>query len=224
MRNFLQAGSLAIICIVLLITFADSMAGDKSCQSTEYELMSMLITSEYESEFSPVLINRDTELWCIAERLDILQKEWPGLKSETIDSLIAINRGPAVRLTGQFCIPVDYKLVSEEEYADLLGLRNIFKAGEGSGVAGMGQHASAGDRAEPDWNNFDRVFPEAQGYLTFSRIAFDSDRTQALVIFCNAYRCNGVRTKPATRRIACFMKKGGTWKLSGISRSINTMY
>jgi hypothetical protein len=54
-------------------------------------------------------------------------------------------------------------------------------------------------------------------------VAFDSERTQALVIFSNAYRCSGVRTRPQTREIAFFAKRDGAWELVGISRGIQAL-
>jgi len=92
--------------------------------------------------------------------------------------------------------------------------------------AASGAEAYAAKRAatEPDWDNFDRVFPDARGYLTFSRVGFDSECTQALVIFSNAYRCSGTLVRPATRKIAFFRKRNGTWELTGVSRNIDAMF
>ncbi len=224
MRDYRQPGFMAIICIVLLLAFADSRADDTSCTSTEYKLMSMLINDEYETEFSLILINSDTEPWCIRGRLDVLKEEWPKLKNETIDSLIVINRGTTSRLAERFSIPVDYELVSMQEFVKVLGDGMTFKADGASVGTGLEQYASKSDAVEPDWNNFDKVFPDAQGYLTFSRVGFDSEHTQALVIFSNSYRCGGVRVTPGTRKIACFMKREGAWELVGVSRDFKMMY
>jgi len=95
----------------------------------------------------------------------------------------------------------------------------------GADVAATGMETNAARHAavEPDWDNFDKVFPDALGYLTFSRVAFDRGCTQALVIFSNAYRCSGVRTRPEKREIAFFSRVDGAWHLVGISRSIKAM-
>lgn len=224
MRNYRQRVTMAIISVFLILGFANSRADNNPCESIEYKLMSMLIDDEYESEFSLILINHDTEPWCITGRLDVLRKEWPRLRNETIDSLIVTNRGSADRLDKHFCLPVEYRLVSEEEYSKVLGEgRRVISASASAGT-GMEQYTSVGTSGRPDWNNFDRVFPDAQGYLTFSRIGFDSDHTQALVIFSNSYRCSGDRVRPAKRKIAFFMKREGTWRLVGISRGIDSMY
>ena len=224
MRNYRMPGFPAIICIALLLTFADSMADDTSCESTDYDLMSLFISAEYDTVFSLILINHETEEWCIGGNLGILQEAWPELKSETIDALIINNRGTTCRLDERFSIPVEYRLLSEQEYVKVLQEGRILKADGASDLAGMQQYTSADDAAEPDWDNFDRVYPDAQGYLTFSRAGFDSEGTQALLIFSNSYRCSGVRMRPATRKIAFFMKREGAWELIGISRSISSLY
>lgn len=224
MRNNRKPGLLVIICIVLLLTFAESRADDTSCESTEYELMSLFINTEYDTVFSLILINRETEEWCLGGNLGVLLEAWPELKSETIDALIVNNRGTTYRLDKRFRIPVEYRLLSEQEYVKVLQVDRILKAGGASVATGMQEYTSTDDAAEPDWDNFDRVFPDAQGYLTFSRAGFDSESTQALLIFSNSYRCSGVRMRPATRKIAFFMKREGVWELVGISRSISRMY
>ena len=207
-----------------MLTFADGKAADVSPESTAYELMSLLINDEYESEFSLVLINRDIEQWCTGEPLGVLQEEWPKLKSETIDSLIINNRDATCRLTRQFRLPVDYRLVSEQEFVKVLQNGRIIKAGAASAGTGIEQYVSENDAFEPDWDNFDRVFPESQGYLTFSRAGFDSERSQALVIFSNAYRCSGVSVKPGKRKIAYFVKRNDAWELVGVSRGLKIMF
>jgi hypothetical protein len=224
MRNYRTPGLLAITCIVLLMSFAESRADDTACESTDYELMSLFINVEYDTIFSLILINRETEEWCLGGNLGVILEEWPELKSETIDALIVNNRSTTCRLDERFRIPVEYRLLSEQEYVKVLQEDRILKAGGASLASGMQQSASADNAAEPDWDNFDRVFPDAQGYLTFSKAGFDSENKQALLIFSNSYRCSGVRMRPATRKIAFFMKRKGAWELVGISRGISSLY
>jgi len=230
MRKHRQAGILVMIGMILLLQAADCRAEDASCRSEEYEVMSLLIREQYDAEFSLILINRDTESWCLREQLTFLQRQWTGLKNETIDSLIVSNSGSSYRLAERFSLPVEYRLVSDQEYLQAL-LDNTdrseggtLQAGGDAAVSGTEAYAAITEATEPDWDNFDRVFPDAQGYLTFSRVGFDSGCTQALVIFSNAYRCSGARLRPATRRIACFMKKNGAWELVGVSRAIGAIY
>ena len=93
MRKYRLPAIMAMITVALLLHVADSMAGDKITESQDYEVMSLLIKDHYGSEFSMILINRDTERWCLREQLGFLQRQWPKLKNETIDSLIVNNSG-----------------------------------------------------------------------------------------------------------------------------------
>ncbi len=161
----------------------------------EYEILSKLVAAEYGSEYELILLNEKTEKWCINSPLGALFKQWPGLKQETIDSLIVGNSGEAVSFERKFDLPAAYALVSEQEFI-----------------------AALQDSANPNWDNFDSTFADAQGLLTFSKIGFDAARSQALVIFSNAYRCSGTTISPADRKIAFFNKAGGSWKLVGITR------
>jgi len=229
MRKYRLPAIPAMITITMLLCVADGMAWEKITESQDYEVMSLLIKEQYGSEFSMILINRDTESWCLREQLSFLQRQWPNLKNETIDALIVNNSGGMREFAEKFRLPVEYRLVNDHEYLQaLLNSASISEeetldAGAGHAVSGADAYASISEATDPDWDNFDKVFPDAQGYLTFSRVGFDPEGTQALVIFSNAYRCSGARVRPHTRKIACFSKKNGAWELVGVSRNINTM-
>ena len=229
MRKNRAAGTFAIVTIALLLQTGGSVAADTSCKTSEYELMSLLIREHYGSDFTLILIDRDAESRCLFEPLGFLMKQWPKLKGETIGSLIANNSGAPHRFAERFSLPVEYRLMSDDEYFKVLRCdANSSGAGTlaaGADVAATGMEANAAKRGavEPDWDNFDKVFPDALGYLTFSKVAFDSECTQALVIFSNAYRCSGVRTRPQTREIAFFGRVDGAWQLVGVSRAIRAM-
>jgi hypothetical protein len=185
--------------------------------------MSLLIREQYGSEFSVILINPDTEGWCLQEQLTFLRRRWSMLRQETIDSLIVNNSGGTQRLAERFSVPVEYRLLSETEYLQSLRGDKTLAAGTEPASTGIDAYEAISGAVEPDWDGFDAAFPDAQGYLTFSRMAFDSKCTQALVIFSNAYRCSGSRVSPGTRKIACFMKRDGAWELVGVSRAIKAM-
>ncbi len=227
MRKNKPAAIFAIITVALLLQTGGGTAGDTSCRTNEYEIMSLLIQEQYGSEFSLILIDRDTESSCPREPLGFLKETWPKLKGETIDSLIVNYSSAPRRLAESFSLPVEYRLISGDEYMKILRVNSpgagTLEAGADAGATGTEAYAAIPGAAEPDWDNFDKIFPDVQGYLTFSRVAFDSECTQALVIFSNAYRCSGVRTRPQMREIACFGKKDGAWVLVGISRGIQTM-
>jgi len=161
----------------------------------EYEILSKLVAAEYGSDYELILLNERTEKWCINSPLGVLFDEWPGLKQETIDSLIVGNSGEAAVFDRKFDLRAAYALISEKEFI-----------------------AALQDTANPNWDNFDSTFTDAQGLLTFSKIGFDAARSQALVIFSNAYRCSGTTISPADRKIAFLNKTGGSWKLVGIAR------
>jgi hypothetical protein len=229
MRKKATTGIIAIIALALILQSGGGMAGEAACRTEEYELMSLLIREQYGSEFSLILIGRDTESSYLREHLGFLKKTWPRLKGETIDSLIVSYRAEPRRLAESFSLPVEYRLLSDADYMKVLRAGSESLAGgtlaAGTDVAGTGMEAYAamGGAVEPDWDNFDTVYPDAQGYLIFSRVAFDSECTQALLVFSNAYRCKGVRTRPQTREIAFFSKKDGVWVLVGVSRDVQAM-
>ena len=229
MRKNRAAGTFAIVTIALLLQTGVVVAANTSCRTSEYELMSLLIREHYGSDFTPILIDRDAESRCLFEPLGFLMKQWPNLKGETIDSLIANNSGAPHRFAERFSLPVEYRLMSDDEYFKVLRCNSnssgagTLEAGADVGAAVMEANAANRGAVEPDWDNFDKVFPDALGYLTFSRLAFDSECAQALVIFSNAYRCSGVRTRPQMREIAFFSRIDGAWELVGVSRRIRAM-
>ncbi len=230
MRKYRQLGLWATFIIILLLQVADSRTEGASCKSDEYEVMSLLIREQYDEEFSLILINCDTESWCLREQLGFLQRQWPKLKQETIDSLIINNSGATHPLAEKFRLPVEYRLVSDREYRKALQNNTddpegrTLMAGSAPAASGTDAFAAISDAIEPDWDNFDKTYPDAQGYLTLSRVGFDSECTQALVIYSNAYRCSGALIRPRTRKIACFRKRSGAWELIGVSRGIDAMY
>jgi hypothetical protein len=168
---------------------------DPDADRDEYELMSILISSEYGTDYELILIEEMTESWVISTHPGVLMEKWSGLLiQETIDSLITKNINMSTRLKRKFDLSSLYRIVPENEFLKALG-----------------------DTADPDWDSFDSTYVDAQGYLTFSSAGFDAGRTQALIIFSNAYRCSGTRTRPLKRKIAFFTRTGGEWKLVGIA-------
>lgn len=197
-----------INCIIVVLGvcastgFGASQSETKNeCKFEEYDIMSVLITAEYGSDYELILINTNTETWSIQTQMEILLETWPTLEQETIDSLILKNSGVHAILEEKFDLPATYLLISKQEFCRALQ-----------------------DSLNPDWDNFDTTYPDAQGYLTFSRVGFDSKCSQALLIFSNAYRCSGTRISPMKRKIAYFKKTDGSWILKGISKGFNSLY
>lgn len=87
------------------------------------------------------------------------------LLKETVDDLRAKNK-ETHRFTRRFDIKRQYILVSEKEIDD------IFKKGGGW------------------WEEFYRRYPETRGFVTFSRVGFNVDKTQALVY--QSHSCGGL--------------------------------
>ena len=169
-------------CIVsmLVMTFATVAisAGYPSSkarlEAEEYEVMSALINEYAGSDFELLLINDHTESWCIMARLQEMRRDWVELESETIDSLIVRNSS-SVELEKKLSLDSKYRLISRDEYV------RILRGG-----------------SAPNWNNFDSLFPDSPGFMTVSRVGFNSERTQALIYFYNAYRCSGDEIVPPT--------------------------
>jgi hypothetical protein len=166
----------------------------------EYEIMSALINEYAGSDFELLLINDHTESWCIMARLQEMRSEWVALESETIDSLIVRN-SCSVEIEKKLELDSKYRLIGQDEYVKIL-------------------QGSSG----PNWGNFDTLFPDSPGFMTVSRVGFNSERTQALIYFYNAYRCSGDDIFPPTRNIAMFVKRDGSWSLVGIKRGFKSVY
>jgi hypothetical protein len=198
------AGYFISIFIFIALTTASYGGNDQPDNGTierwEYEVMSNLIGTYYGSDFELLLIDDQTEPWCIRGKVGGLRSEWVDLKAETIDSLITRN-GRSMPLENKFSLASKYRLMSRNSYHEVL------KAGN-----------------SPDWDNFDAVYPESPGFLVISRVGFDSKYEQALVYFGNAYRCRENRMIPKDRSIAFFVRKNGGWALRGIEKGFRSFY
>ena len=167
MRNYRKYTVLATACFTLLFSFAESKADDATREALEYRLMSILISEEYESEFSLIVIGSETEPWCLSGGLGVLREEWRMLKTETIDALITANTGEVRRLEDSFDLPVEYRLVSEKDYMKTLmgdagGAENTVLDAGSDGSAGMDAYAAISGATEPDWDSFDELVAEGR--------------------------------------------------------------
>lgn len=224
------ATAILIGTFLLLLSSAGRVSEAGSSKQSSYDVMSVLIQEEYGNDFKIILINSETESWCLGTHLDFLQQQWPELRRETIDSLITRNSGISLKLKAKFKISADYMLISEIEYLEALqdssdhSKDKIFSVNQDTSLSVEEHNEVYYDSLMPNWDNFDKVHPDAQGYLTFSRVGYDSKYTQALLIYSNAYRCSGDRVRPRTRKIAYFKKRSGSWELVGVSRRVPAMY
>ena len=63
-------------------------------------------------------------------------------------------------------------------------------------------------RAEASWPGFDRLFPDALGWITFSDVGFSADRSQALL---HVHRNGGPRD--AEGYLVLLDKEDGSWRV-----------
>ena len=112
-----------------------------------------------------------------------LLKKDPTLQQATIDAFRKAN-AQQVSLHRSFHSSLDYDLVDESQ------LEPIFKKGGGW------------------WDAYYKQFPRAQGILTFSRVGFNSDGTQALLYYSN--RCGGLC---GAGKYVVMVKRDGRWSI-----------
>jgi len=110
-----------------------------------------------------------------------LRQKVPALQQATIDSFRKANSQQAF-VRGSLRSPIDYELVNSAE------LESMFKKGGG------------------DWLAYYKRYPGASGVVTWSRVGFNADGTQAL--FYESYRCGGLC---GTGRYMVMEKKNGSW-------------
>jgi hypothetical protein len=108
-----------------------------------------------------------------------LQSKVPALKRTTIDAFREVNK-QQVSVQHSFHFSFDYELV------DAIQLDLIFKNG--------------------DWPAYYKRFPGSPGILTFSRVGFSADGTQALFFLTN--KCGGLC---GTGMYVVMEKRNGRW-------------
>jgi hypothetical protein len=112
-----------------------------------------------------------------------LRKKAPSLQQATIDSFRKANSQQAL-LHRSISSPIDYEVVTSAQ------LEPIFC-----------KHCG-------DWPEYYKRFPGAGGIVTWSRVGFNSDGTQAL--FYESYRCGGLC---GSGRYMVMDKKNGSWMI-----------
>jgi hypothetical protein len=111
-----------------------------------------------------------------------LRKEAPTLQPATIQKFREVGPQSAA-LRSSFQLPVPYELVEAKE------IDEIFADGRW-------------------WTDYYKKYPDSQGYLALSRIAFSADGNQALFYASNS--CGG---KCGTGTYVVMEKRDGHWKL-----------
>jgi hypothetical protein len=175
----------------------DSRAADE-LDADEYAVISVIINDwgRHKSDDSDtskltLLIKDATEPWkgfgddfeSFAAGLKESSKE---LLAETIEDYKIKNKGPH-KLSARFDTKARYALVDADE------IDGFFR------VKGPG-----------GWEDFYKKYPKSGGFVTFSRVGFNSDRTQALVY--QSHSCGGLCGGGSC---LLFEKKGGVWVEKG---------
>ncbi len=136
----------------------------KANQGNHARKIIILNTTEPEDySFTPMDANGQPIPW--AETAKSLHEKAPTLQATTIEAFRQANAGRAV-IRPSFRTPIDYGLVSSSE------IESIFE--------------KRGDV----WGRYYQKFPGSQGILTFTRVGFNSDGTQALLYWSNI--CGGL--------------------------------
>lgn len=115
-----------------------------------------------------------------------MKKDSPSLMAETVDDLRPKNK-ESFKFARNFNLDRQYVLLSGEEN------RTLFKPGVGDG-----------------WKSFREKYPKAGGIVTFSRVGFNADRTQALVY--RGYQCGGLC---GGGNYYLLSRKNGVWVIDG---------
>lgn len=126
----------------------------------EYSVYSKLIANEFKGgEIKQVLIMDQTG-GVSQGLLELNLREW-GITpdKETVDSFLARNQ-ESNPLKPNLDLALDYQLLSQEEVDEF-----------------QPQSESGG------WDVFNEKYPDASGFLTLSKVGFNSDLSQALVFF-----------------------------------------
>jgi hypothetical protein len=123
----------------------------------------VLDTTESDERHTPM--NGDGQPIPWAETAKFLQEKAPTLQAATLDAFRRANRNQ-VKVRQSFNIAIDYGI------ADSAVIDPIFKKGGGS------------------WPAYYKQFPESQGVLTFARVGFNPEGTQALLYWSNY--CGGL--------------------------------
>ena len=193
---------LAILLVVCALCMQSSVAVHE-LSAAEYDVLSAWITGTFQGQESRgggskdiVKIVMYNESYKPDLRLDgngqpILWKQTshslvtqsPSLQQTTIDAFQKINSQQAC-IRRSFHIQVNYELI------DSTRLDNIFK-NNGRG-----------------WMTYYKQFPNSQGILTFSRVSFSADGTQALFYLSN--RCGGLC---GCGRYVVMEKRNGHWMI-----------
>jgi hypothetical protein len=149
----------------------------------EYNVYSVLINTRYLDERIKLIVIEENTTKSTAEVSDeLIKQNMPELQQETVDDFKTANE-QSYLLQREFNLPVNYVLISQEE------LNGIFGGGRG-------------------WDNFYNKYSDSQGIMTFSRVGFNAERSQALVCVGNQYHFLA-----GAGYIVLLVKEDGIWRV-----------
>lgn len=163
-------------------------------EAEEYAVLSAVIKDrERQGDTAPLLVIEESPSPWITSVNDgqgkfyeEMKKGSPKLLAETVDDLRAKNNDN-YKFLKNFDIGHPYALISDEEF------QSFFKGNANDG-----------------WKRFYEKYPKSGGIVTFSRVGFNADKTQALVY--RGHRCGALCGEGLYYLLS---KKNGAWVLDG---------
>lgn len=183
----------AVILQILVPAFAQSQTQrDNSVTAEEYAVYSALLNEITQSpnDGKPVkllVVNDRTEgpgKMCLPEVVAKWNKEIQADELKPILSDLLIKNEQRYSLSGQFKLTRHLVLINEETISE------IFKK-----------------RGYEGWSEFYRKYPNSSGYITFSRVGFNKERTKAFI-----YRETGCGSLCGYGGYILLNKENGKWK------------
>lgn len=161
----------------------------------EYAVYSTLLNRLYDGGHTDRVLIRDrtsvdgVEYKSLAGVLEELRRQAPAAQQETLDSFLDANEQsyPLNKLL---------RLPGASRFVDAQQIEGYFMEGGGG------------------WPAFDRDYPHAGGFITFSRVGFNPDMNQALVYFASA--CGSTC---GTGSLVFLVKEECVWKIKGTARN-----
>jgi hypothetical protein len=152
----------------LILLFSTISFGKSEVSKEEYEIYSAAISGVY--AVRPINISLLIKNYTVndIEELKVKGRFWNQLSillrplsPETIDSYLKENQKESV-LDNEFDLKMAYTLIKRSE------IEPLFKRGVGSGEI-------------EEWDNFRKKFPDVKNVIGFSRIGYNTEKSQALV-------------------------------------------
>ena len=137
-----------------------SEAPQKYPDIEEYAVYAALIKNEFSGDYIEQVLIMDHTAGVSQELLELNLKEWGITPDEVVVESFLVRNQKSNQLEPNLDMELDYQLLTQEEVDEF-----------------RPQYESGG------WEAFNEKYPNASGFLTFSRVGFNADVSQALVFF-----------------------------------------